>query len=145
MPDAAAFCETCAKLAAILAGKSQCQDTVCVVTVDRTNLDATILGRQTRAGELLGMTVIFESPGEDGQTLNTLEATLLQREVRRFVRVLQRFGIEVSALHNHWLFEHPRLTYLHAEAIDAPIAFAQAVAQAIQTLIVPPVESSPPT
>lgn len=38
------------------------------------------------------------------------------------------------ALHNHWLFDSPRLMYIHFESIDFPLSFARKVAQALATL-----------
>jgi hypothetical protein len=40
----------------------------------------------------------------------------------------------VTAFHNHWLFENPRLMYIHFEKIDRPIDFARDVRDALQVL-----------
>ena len=40
----------------------------------------------------------------------------------------------VTALHNHWLFEDPRLMYIHFESIDQPLDFARKVAEALCVL-----------
>lgn len=129
------LCRVCNDLAEIMQGTSNCMDGTCTVNVDRSNLNATVLGRRVRAGEIVGISVIFEASDYDGgQTLSLLEATLLQEEVNPFVRELERYRIKVTAIHNHWLFDRPRLMYLHAEAVMDPIDFADAVARAIKTL-----------
>ncbi len=49
--------------------------------------------------------------------------------------ILRKHGIIVTALHNHWLFDKPRLMYIHFESIDGPISFAKKVRDAMQVLI----------
>lgn len=38
---------------------------------------------------------------------------------------LRKRGIKVTALHNHWLNENPRLMYMHWEAVMNPVVFAR--------------------
>ncbi|MDJ1630356.1 DUF1259 domain-containing protein [Bacillus velezensis] len=40
----------------------------------------------------------------------------------------------VTSLHNHWLFDKPRLMYIHFEAIDKPVNFALKVRDALKVL-----------
>ncbi|MCM2583037.1 DUF1259 domain-containing protein [Bacillus stercoris] len=47
---------------------------------------------------------------------------------------LHEFGIIVTAVHNHWLFDKPRLMYIHFESIDKPINFALKVRDALKVL-----------
>lgn len=47
---------------------------------------------------------------------------------------LRKNGIKVTAVHNHWLFENPRLMYVHWESVDDPIAFARKVKRSIAFL-----------
>lgn len=37
---------------------------------------------------------------------------------------LQRRDLIVTAFHNHWLFEKPRLMYMHWENVGDPFEFA---------------------
>lgn len=141
------LCQLCTQLGKILAGRSECraQEQICTVSVDRTNLGATILRRQSKASEVQGIALLFEGPDEQGRTLNLVEATLLEEEVNPFVKTLQRFGILVTAIHNHWLLEKPRLIYVHGQAVSDPTRFAQAVKAAIDTLVIKPKVPSPTT
>lgn len=41
-----------------------------------------------------------------------------------FVDAARRRGFLVTAIHNHWLFEKPRLMYLHLESVENPVQFA---------------------
>lgn len=76
----------------------------------------------------------FESPDNQGRTLNLGETVILQEEINRFISILRENGILVTAPHNHWLFDEPRLMYIHFESIDRPLNFARKVAEALEVL-----------
>lgn len=44
------------------------------------------------------------------------------------------FLLVAQALHNHWLFESPRLMFVHFESVDKPLRFAAKVARAFEVL-----------
>jgi len=48
-----------------------------------------------------------------------------RREINPFLTALRRRGIIVTAVHNHWLFENPRLMYMHWENVGDPFPFAR--------------------
>ncbi len=75
-----------------------------------------------------------EDPDNEGRTLNLGETVILQEEINRFISILRENGILVTALHNHWLFDEPRLMYIHFESIDRPLNFARKVAEALKVL-----------
>ncbi|EDU38723.1 hypothetical protein UT300006_12830 [Clostridium sp. CTA-6] len=50
-----------------------------------------------------------EDPDNEGRTLNLGETVILEEEINRFISILRKKGILVTALHNHWLFDEPRL------------------------------------
>ncbi|WP_368655007.1 DUF1259 domain-containing protein [Ornithinibacillus sp. 4-3] len=112
---------TCQKLANIIGGEVIQSTPVCVVMRLR-DIQVTILGRRTRSPLALPFMLSFENNG-----LNLGETVVLQREVNPMIHALQKRGIIVTAFHNHWLFEEPRLMYLHWEDIDMnPFEFAEA-------------------
>ena len=59
------------------------------------------------------------------------DIAMLEGEVNLVIPVLRRFGIEVVALHNHMLFENPRVVFLHymgaGTAIDMATGFKAAI------------------
>jgi hypothetical protein len=71
---------------------------------------------------------------KNGVTLNTGEITVLQHEVQRTIDALRKQGFIISALHNHWLFERPRLLYIHIESIQNGIVFARKLSTVLQKL-----------
>ena len=139
-------CNTCKEFASILGGEIlQSERDLCVVTFNR-NLNVEILGRRTRSPLVLAALFSFEprrnnrcdredrNDRSNERTLNLGEIVLLQEEVNDFITALRRNDIIVTALHNHWLFEEPRLMYLHFESVGQPLDFARGVAEALRTL-----------
>lgn len=125
---------TCREFARILgASVLQSSRDLCVVTFLR-DIDATILDRPTNSPLALAALFSFEDMDGMGRTLNLGETVILQEEINDFITVLRRNGIIVTALHNHWLFDDPRLMYIHFESIDRPLDFARKVREALDTL-----------
>lgn len=114
---------TCDKLARIIGGTAQVSDGVCVVSRLR-NINATILDRRTQSPLSLPFALSFEKP-KNGKTLNLGETVILQKEINPFISELRKRGIIVTALHNHWLFDEPRLMYIHWEKVSNPFNFAR--------------------
>lgn len=114
---------TCQQLANIIGGEVITSTPVCVVQRLR-NINATILGRRTRSPLALPFALSFEN-NRNGNTLNLGETVILQQEINPFLSALRRRGIIVTALHNHWLFEEPRLMYMHWENVGNPFEFAR--------------------
>ncbi|MGA3762255.1 DUF1259 domain-containing protein, partial [Bacillus velezensis] len=74
----------------------------------------------------------FESMTKDGRALCSGETVILQNEINPFISVLRKHDLIVTSLHDHWLFDKPRLTYIHFEAIDKPVNFALKVRDALK-------------
>lgn len=123
----------CQRFGAILNGSATFSNRVCVVTGMR-DINARILGRRTRSLLVLPQLFSFESLDSRGRALNLGETVILQREINPFVSALRKRGIIVTAIHNHWLFEKPRLMYIHFESIDRPLDFARKVREALRVL-----------
>ena len=127
-------CNTCNEFARILGAEILSNvNGVCTVTFLR-DIDATILGRPTHSPLALAALFSFESPDSQGRTLNLGETVILQEEINKFITILRSHGILVTALHNHWLFDNPRLMFIHFESISNPITFARNVADALRVL-----------
>lgn len=114
---------TCQRLANIIGDEVITSAPVCVIQRLR-NINATILGRTTHSPLALPFALSFEN-NINGQTLNLGETVILQCEINRFLTALRRRGITVTAVHNHWLFDNPRLMYMHWEKVDNPFKFAK--------------------
>jgi hypothetical protein len=102
---------TCERLATIIGGEVVSAAPVCTIMRLR-NINATILGRRTRSPLALPFMLSFENNG-----LNLGESVVLQRELNPIIATLRKRGLIVTAFHNHWLFENPRLMYIHWENV----------------------------
>ena len=76
-------------------------------------------------------TVINFQPLADGKAAITGDFVLLDKEVNPVARTLRQHGIDVTAIHNHGLFDTPRLFYMHFWAVDAPAKLAQGLKAAL--------------
>jgi hypothetical protein len=76
-------------------------------------------------------TVMNFQPTADGKAAITGDFVLLDREVNAVARTLRQHGIDVTALHNHGLYDTPRLFYMHFWAVDDPTRLAQGLRAAL--------------
>ena len=128
------FKRLCTQFGKILGGESEVDEgPVCFVT-RMTNLSETILGRRTRSPLVQMQMFSFESLDKSGRALCLGETALHQNQVNRLISNLRKRGIKVTAVHNHWLNENPRLMYMHWEAIENPIVFARKTKESIAFL-----------
>ncbi|WHY66520.1 DUF1259 domain-containing protein [Neobacillus sp. SuZ13] len=126
--------ELCEEFHRILGGMHTFENGICMVMRSRTNIMPQILGRQTRSFLAIPQMFTFESLTSSGRALCSGETVILQEEINPFIDRLREHNIIVTAFHNHWLFENPRLMYIHFEKIDNPVRFALAVRDALQVL-----------
>jgi uncharacterized protein DUF1259 len=77
------------------------------------------------------VTVINFQPTSDGKAAITGDFVLVDKEVNAVARALRQHGIDVTAIHNHGLFDTPRLFYMHFWANDDPVKLAQGLKAAL--------------
>ncbi|WP_338452695.1 DUF1259 domain-containing protein [Niallia oryzisoli] len=123
----------CEKLAEILKGEAEQKKNVCMVTRERKDLKVSILGHPTQSDLVIALEFSFEPISKKNETLNLAELVLLQEEVNPFLKAIKKSDhIKVTAIHNHWLFEKPRLIYMHLESVQNPVEFAKEIAEALK-------------
>lgn len=123
----------CENFAQTIGGKVEhSEPDSCTVSRSRDHIQALILGKQAKS--VLEASYTYESLDASGMALNTGETPLLQEEVNPFTAMLQRGGILVTAIHNHWLCDDPKLMYIHCESVEPPMMFAAKIAAAWQVL-----------
>ncbi|WP_188208121.1 DUF1259 domain-containing protein [Alkalibacillus aidingensis] len=127
------FASICERFAEILNADSEVVNGVCVASRVR-DLEASIMGRETNSPLVFPQFFSFENPDENGNTLNLGETVILQHEINPFVERLVEQDIQLTAVHNHWLFEDPRLMYIHFQSIEPPLQFAKKTANALEVL-----------
>lgn len=127
------FKNICNNFSHILGDTGKVINKSCIVTLFR-NIPVTIQGRKAQFPTLFPAFFSFQSIDKQGRSLNTGSVGMLQSEVNPFLTSLEKSEILVSSLETHWLFDHPRVMYMHFESIDDPILFAKKAKQALKTL-----------
>ena len=68
----------------------------------------------------------------DGKTAMLMSDTvLLQEEVNPLISAAHANGLEVSAIHNHFFYEEPRIFYMHLHGMGSPADLAKRFAATI--------------
>ena len=127
--------ELCTEFARILGSTPGVVNGVCLATRSRTNIHPFVLGREANSFMFIPQAFSFESIDSQGDALCLGETVILQEEINPFMSKLREHGIKVTSVHNHWLFDNPRLMYMHFESIDRPLTFARNVRDAMRVLI----------
>ncbi len=119
----------CQQFARIIGGQEGFAGGKCVATINRDEIQVTILKKRFRVTTSFS----FESrDNKTGQALCLGRVALLQKEVDRFVAAILKQGIIVSSIHNEWLFDKPNLIYVNIEDIADPLIFARKVRRALR-------------
>jgi hypothetical protein len=77
------------------------------------------------------VTVLNFQAVSDGKAAITGDFVLIDKEVNPVAKTLRQHGIEVTAIHNHGLFDAPRLFYMHFWGVEAPAKLAQGLKAAL--------------
>ena len=125
---------TCRSFARILRATPSVINGVCTATNSRTNLIPRVLGRKAASFMYVPQAYSYEKMDRRGRALCLGETVILQSELQPYILRLRRHGIKVTAVHNHWLFDNPRLMYIHFESVDRPLDFARKVRDANRVL-----------
>jgi hypothetical protein len=103
------------------------------VNVPRNDLAVTIEGRAVPTpfgfGGWLALT-----KGERGLDVMMGDLVLLQEEVNPVMSALLNNGLEVSALHNHFFYEEPRIFYMHVHGHEKAEELARKVKPALNLI-----------
>ncbi len=122
----------CNQFASTLRGKVVGYDgDLCQVSRSR-NFRATLYGRPSKA--VLDMSFSYESMDNRGRTLNLAELVLRQGEVQSVASAVRNQGLDITALHNHWMFDNPNLMYMHVSSVEDPGSFAQKMQRVMRDL-----------
>ena len=106
------------------------KDRVLKANIPRNDLRVTISGRPVPTplgfGGWLALT-----PGSAGSHVMMGDLVLTEAEVNPVMSALLDNGIEVTALHNHFFHEEPRIFYMHVHGMGVPADLARRVRPAL--------------
>ena len=107
------------------------------VNVPRNDLKVTIAGQSTPTPFGFGGWVAMTKGEGSGEVLMG-DLVLTQDEVNPVMSALLEHGIEVTALHNHFFFEEPRLFYMHVHGHGEAMNLALSIKPALDLIPKPP-------
>lgn len=107
-------------------------ENVAKITIPK-NIKATIQGKQMMP--FMGKATWFSfqqgtKPGVEVMAMGDI--LLLEHEVNPALRTLLNGGVEVTALHNHFFYENPKLWYAHINAEGSANVIAQTLKRALE-------------
>src|SRR3954454_2495006 len=109
------------------------KDNVLKVNVPRNDLSITVAGVKTPTpfgfGGWMAMT-----PGSGGMDVMMGDLVLTQEEVNPVMSALLDNGLEVTALHNHFFWDEPRIFYMHVHGHGSPADLARKVKPALDLI-----------
>ncbi len=113
--------------------KGDYKSSVLKINIPRNDLKITIDGAATPTpfgfGGWLAMT-----KGDGGSDVMMGDLVLLEDEVNPVMSALLDNGLEVTALHNHFFFESPRIFYMHVHGHGKPDVLARMAKPAIDLI-----------
>lgn len=113
------------------------KDGVLKVNIPRSDLKVTIAQRPAPTPFGFGGWVAM-TKATDGTDVLMGDLVLTEDEVNRVMSALLDNGIEVTALHNHFFWDQPRLFYMHVHAMGKADDLAQQLKPALALIPKPP-------
>ncbi|HEY6128642.1 MAG TPA: DUF1259 domain-containing protein [Candidatus Acidoferrum sp.] len=113
--------------------KGDFKDGVLKVNIPRSDLKITVQGVATPTPLGFGGWVAFTKT-TDGSDVMMGDLVLLQEEVNPVMSALLDNGIEVTALHNHFFWDDPRVFYMHVHGMGKAADLARRVKPAFDLI-----------
>lgn len=107
------------------------------VNIPRSDLHVTISGQATPTPFGFGGWVAM-TKGDGGMEVLMGDLVLTQEEVNPVLSALLDHGIEVTALHNHFFFDEPRIFFMHVHGHGNALTLARDLKPALDLIPKPP-------
>src|SRR5215467_14848450 len=109
------------------------KDKVLKINIPRSDLKVVVDGVTTPTPFGFGGWLAM-SKGDGGHDVMMGDLVLLEEEVNPVMSALLDNGLEVTALHNHFFFDEPRMYYMHVHGHGAPMDLARKVKPALDLI-----------
>jgi len=110
-------------------------------SMPRKDLHVTVKGVDIKPALALGSWAAFKRDGGTAMVMGDL--VLTEDEVQPVMKKLQESGIEESALHNHLMWESPRVMYMHIASHGDAVQMAKAIHEALMSSKTPGPDATP--
>ena len=117
----------------ILGKKGDYKEKVLKVNIPRSDLKVTVAGVQTPTAFGFGGWVAM-TKGDGDMEVAMGDLVLLEDEVNPVMSALLENGLEVTALHNHFFWEQPRIFYMHMHGHGKAAELAQQLKPALDLI-----------
>ena len=101
-------------------------------SMPRSDLKITLDGVDLKAGFALGSWAAFQKMGTQSELMGDL--VLIEDEVNPVMSALLDNGLEVTALHNHFFYESPRIFFMHVMGHGKPADLARMAKPAVDLI-----------
>lgn len=109
----------------------------------RNDLKVTIKGDAVPISFGFGGWVSIKRTTDGKSAVLMSDCVLLQEEVNSLISAAHANGLEISAIHNHFFYEEPRIFYMHIHGMGSPEDLAKKYAKAISETKISP-KNQPP-
>src|SRR5919204_367837 len=109
------------------------KDNVLKVNIPRNDLNVTVKGVKTPTPFGFGGWIAM-TKGSGDMDVMMGDLVLLQEEVNPVMSALLNNGLEVTALHNHFFWDEPRIFYMHVHGRGKPDELAKKVKPALDLI-----------
>ncbi len=109
------------------------KDNVLKVNIPRNDLNVTVADMKAPTPFGFGSWIAM-TEGTGGMDVMMGDLVLTQEEVNPVMSALLKNGLEVTALHNHFFWDEPRMFYMHVHGHGAPADLAREVKPALDLI-----------
>ena len=119
------------------------EEGVYTVPLPRADLKVTIKGEAVPTALGFGGWVSVKRTLNGRNAVLMSDTVLLEEEVNPLISAAHANGLEISAIHNHFFYEQPRIFYMHVHGMGDPASLARRYAAAIQATKLFPANQPP--
>lgn len=118
---------------ATLGKKGDYKANVLKVNIPRNDLHVRVSGTEVPTPFGFGGWIAM-TKGDRGMNVMMGDLVLLQEEVNPVMSALLDNGLEVTALHNHFFWDEPKIYYMHVHGMGTPAELAQKIKPALDLI-----------
>jgi hypothetical protein len=113
----------------VLGVPGQMQEGATVFSFPRTDIKVTIDGEPVPTALGFGSWTAWKAMGDEFMIMGDL--VLLEKEINPVISALAEANINVTAIHNHFIGEKPRIMYMHIGGMGIPSTLAKGIRNAL--------------
>ncbi len=137
---ASAYAADISEAEKILGVKGQIQEGATVFSFPRSDIKVIIDGEPLPTALGFGSWTAWKAMGDEFMVMGDL--VLLEKEINPVISALAEANINVTAIHNHFIGEKPRIMYMHIGGMGIPSTLAKGIRNALDKTATPKTQAS---